>query len=95
MNGPDPGKTERFLHKNTDQLLSSTDGAAEKALPGKTRKKKMNPEKELPENTENVQEETKELGTEALENVAAAGNPFQDVPRVPLKPIDDKLRKNG
>jgi hypothetical protein len=55
----------------------------------------MNPEKELPENTENVQEETKELGTEALENVAAAGNPFQDVPRVPLKPIDDKLRKNG
>jgi hypothetical protein len=55
----------------------------------------MNPEKELPENTENVQEETKELGTEALEKVAAGGNPFQEVPRVPLQPIDDKLRKNG
>lgn len=55
----------------------------------------MNPERTEPENKEVTLDEVKELGMDEIDQVAGAGNPFEDVPRVPLKPIDDKLRKNG
>lgn len=49
-------------------------------------------------NAENVKEQkdlTKALSDEDLSQVAGGDNPFEDVPRVPLQPIDDKLRNNG
>lgn len=36
-----------------------------------------------------------ELGDDELDQIAGAGNPFGDVPRVPTQPIDDDLRGNG
>ena len=54
----------------------------------------MNPNKTEPENNEAVLDEAKELGMDDIDQVSGAGNPFEDVPRVPLKPIDDELRKN-
>jgi hypothetical protein len=55
----------------------------------------MNPVKSLSETKENAQEDMKELSVEELEQVNGAGNPFEDVPRVPVKPVDDKLRNKG
>ena len=49
-------------------------------------------------NSEKVNEQkeiTEKLTDEDLSKVTGAGNPFEDVPRVPLQPIDDKLRNNG
>lgn len=40
-------------------------------------------------------DEAEELGMDELDEVAGAGNPFEDVPRVPLKPIDPDLRDKG
>lgn len=44
----------------------------------------------------NAQKESQEELKEAeLDEVAGAGNPFENIPRVPLQPIDDELRKKG
>ena len=45
-------------------------------------------EKALKE-TEN---EMRELRVDELEEIAGAGDPFEDIPYVPTKPIDDDLR---
>jgi hypothetical protein len=50
----------------------------------------MTPEKKEAEN-----KEVKEISTDDLAEVAGGESPFEDVPRVPVKPIDDKLRNNG
>lgn len=44
--------------------------------------------------TENRQTGEK-LDKEQIENVTGGDSPFADIPRVPVQPIDDKLRKNG
>lgn len=36
-----------------------------------------------------------ELGDDELDEIAGAGNPFANIPRVPTQPIDDNLRNNG
>lgn len=36
-----------------------------------------------------------ELDDAALDEIAGAGNPFANIPRVPTQPIDDNLRNNG
>ena len=36
-----------------------------------------------------------ELDDAALDEIAGAGNPFANIPRVPTQSIDDKLRNNG
>ena len=36
-----------------------------------------------------------EVAEEVLENVSGAGDPFEDVPRVPTQPIDPNLRENA
>ena len=55
----------------------------------------MNPDRTEPDNSEVTLDEAKELAMDDIDQVSGAGNPFEDVPRVPLKPIDDKLRENG
>ena len=35
------------------------------------------------------------LPPEALEKITGAGNPFENIPRVPTQAIDDDLRKKG
>ena len=35
------------------------------------------------------------LNDELMDQVTGAGNPFEDVYRVPTQPIDDDLRNNG
>ena len=35
------------------------------------------------------------LPPEALEKITGAGNPFENIPRVPTQEIDDDLRKKG
>ena len=32
---------------------------------------------------------------EVLDKVTGAGNPFDKIPRVPTRPIDDELREDG
>ena len=46
-------------------------------------------EKNVAEETEEV----KELSPEAIKDVAGAGDPFKDLPRVPDNPIDPEIRK--
>ena len=36
-----------------------------------------------------------ELGEDELDEIAGAGNPLGNVPRIPTQPIDDDLRGNG
>ena len=36
-----------------------------------------------------------ELDDDALDEIAGAGNPFANVPRVPTQSIDSNLRNNG
>ena len=36
-----------------------------------------------------------ELGEDELDEIAGAGNPFANVPRVPTQPIDEDLRSKG
>lgn len=55
----------------------------------------MYPNKTEAENKEVIENEVKELNEDEIEQVAGAGNPFEDIPRVPLQPIDDKLRNKG
>ena len=35
------------------------------------------------------------LPDELLDEVTGAGNPFDNIPRVPTQPIDDELRQDG
>ena len=35
----------------------------------------------------------KELSVDQLDIVSGAGNPFEDIPRVPSGPIDDEFRE--
>ena len=51
------------------------------------------------ENVEKVKEAAEEvaeiLPDDVLDKVTGAGNPFDQIPRVPTQPIDDKLREDG
>ncbi len=42
-----------------------------------------------------VEEKMEPLGTEILDKVSGAGDPFEDVPRIPVEDIDENLRKDG
>ncbi len=57
----------------------------------------MNEQKNLSEKNvaEEPEKEVCELEPEELKNVAGAGDPFADVPRVPENPIDPELRENA
>ena len=55
----------------------------------------MNPNTVEPEKKETNQSEAKELDLNELGQVSGAGSPFDDIPRVPVKPIDDELRNKG
>ncbi len=37
----------------------------------------------------------RELSEDKLDQVSGAGNPFEDIPRVPTQPIDDELRNKA
>ena len=47
---------------------------------------------ELKETAEPVVEA---LSDDVLDQVTGAGNPFENIPRVPTQPIDDELRQDG
>ena len=51
------------------------------------------------ENVEKVKEAAEEvaeiLPDDVLDKVTGEGNPFDQIPRVPTQPIDDKLREDG
>ena len=59
------------------------------------RRKNMNPDRTETKIEETENKAAEALSMEDLEKVDGAGNPFADVPRVPLKEIDDKIRNNG
>ena len=44
---------------------------------------------------EKVNEQTKKLDLNDLDQVSGAGDPFAEEPRVPENPIDPDLRKDG
>ncbi len=52
-------------------------------------------EKNLTNLFEENKAEITELPDDVLENVTGAGNPFENVPRVPTQSLDDNLRENG
>ena len=56
-------------------------------------------EKEKSDNLKNQVQEMengiRELSESTLDQVNGAGNPFEDVPRVPTQPIDDDLRNKA
>ena len=35
------------------------------------------------------------LPDDLLDQITGAGNPFENIPRVPTQPIDEELRKDG
>ena len=47
---------------------------------------------ELKETLQQAEQKVEELSEDLLAQVNGAGNPFEDIPRVPTQPIDDKLR---
>ena len=47
---------------------------------------------ELKEKIQEAVLDVQELSSDALDPVSGAGNPFDDVPRVPNSPIDEELR---
>lgn len=49
-------------------------------------------EKELKNQGQQAAQGIEELAEDALDQVSGAGNPFEDIPRVPTQPIDDELR---
>lgn len=49
-------------------------------------------EKILKEEEQKVEQGIQELDDEKLDQVSGAGDPFANVPRVPLAEIDDELR---
>lgn len=53
----------------------------------------MNTEKKKP--TEELDTAECEITDEELGEVTGGVNPFENIPRVPTKPIDDNLRENG
>lgn len=55
----------------------------------------MNPTDVKPEEKEVRKDEAEELGMDELTEVTGAGSPFDNVPRVPLKPVDPDLRDKG
>ena len=58
--------------------------------------KKLNKTIEQAENTASqALNAMEELGEDELDEIAGAGNPFANIPRVPTQPIDDDLRGNG
>ena len=59
------------------------------------RGKNMNPDRTESKIEETENKAAEALSMEDLEKVDGAGNPFADVPRVPLMEIDDKIRNNG
>lgn len=54
----------------------------------------MKKEKNIPNVPEEAMEQPLELTEEELDRATGAGNPFEDVPRVPTQPIDDEVREN-
>ena len=48
--------------------------------------------KGLKKKAEQAEQQSEELVEEVLDEVSGAGNPFEDIPRVPTQPIDDELR---
>ena len=52
-------------------------------------------EKTGKEKEQETEQELKEMTLEALDQVSGAGNPFEDIPRVPLNPIDEELREDA
>ncbi len=53
----------------------------------------MNDKKKKEEQLDNIK--AMELTDEQLDQVSGAGNPFEDIPRVPTNPIDDELREKA
>ena len=51
-------------------------------------------EKDLKNSVQKEENGFENLYEDALEQVNGAGNPFEDIPRVPTQPIDDDLRDN-
>ena len=49
-------------------------------------------EKELKDQVQQMEQGIEELSGDVLEQVNGAGNPFEDIDRVPTQPIDDDLR---
>ncbi len=52
-------------------------------------------EKILKEKAQQAEQKLQELEDEQLDQVSGAGNPFENVPRVPLQEIDDELREKA
>lgn len=55
----------------------------------------MDSKKVITEKAEEQKDMVNKLSDEDLSKVVGGDNPFEDIPRVPLQPIDDKLRNNG
>ena len=51
--------------------------------------------KDEKEKKEIFQETVQELSSDELDTVSGAGNPFEDVPRVPSSPLDSDLREKA
>lgn len=49
-------------------------------------------EKNLKEKAQQAEQKLQELTDDELDQVNGAGNPFENIPRVPLQEIDDELR---
>ena len=47
------------------------------------------------EKMQQMEQQVEELKEEQLKKVNGAGNPFEDIPRVPTQPIDEELRENA
>ena len=52
----------------------------------------MKKEKNIPNAPEEVMDQPLELTEEELDQASGAGNPFDDLPRVPTQPIDPEGR---
>lgn len=72
----------------------------EDTLSGKERKEmleilKRNKEKDLNEQVRQEKQGLEELSEDILDQINGAGNPFEDIPRVPTQPIDNDLREKS
>ena len=56
---------------------------------------KKDKEKELKDQVQQMDQEIEELSGDMLDQVIGAGDPFEDIPRVPTQPIDPELRKDS